>query len=90
MCIRDRAGTVRRLEAGRGRTLGEPVFVPHPDGRDEHEGWLLLLGYDARRDETFLDVRAAVTLEFQARVWLGRYLPLGFHGTFSPAPAAPG
>jgi all-trans-8'-apo-beta-carotenal 15,15'-oxygenase len=80
--------SVTRLEAGPGRTLGEPVFVPHPDGQEESEGWLLLLGYDSRRDETFLEVREAISLEFKARVWLGRHIPLGFHGTFIPAPRA--
>lgn len=78
-------GRVTRHRAGPGRTLGEPVLVPRPDGRGERDGWLLLLGYDAGRDETFLDVRAAVSLDLTARVWLGRHLPLGFHGTFVPA-----
>lgn len=76
---------VKRLEAGRNRTFGEPVFVPHPDGDDENEGWLLMLGYDAARNETFLEVREAINLELKARVWLGRRLPLGIHGIFRPA-----
>ena len=64
--------------------LGEPVFVPHPGSSptEEEKAWILHMGYDSDRDETFLDIRKAVTLELEARVWLGRYIPLGFHGNF--------
>ncbi len=45
------------------------------------DSWLLNLGFESLKNETFLDVRN-LDLEIVARVWLGRYLPLGFHGSF--------
>jgi carotenoid cleavage dioxygenase-like enzyme len=76
---RDRA---LRAGAGRGRAFGEPVFVPRPGESEEDQGWLMVMGYDAPRDETYLEIQDAATLEFQARVWTGLHLPLGFHGNF--------
>jgi len=76
------AGTATKVEAGRSRALEEAVFVPKGPG--ETEGWLLQRGFDGRRNETFLDIRDAATLERAARVWTGTHLPLGFHGNYMP------
>ncbi|OGI68325.1 MAG: hypothetical protein A2W18_09870 [Candidatus Muproteobacteria bacterium RBG_16_60_9] len=70
------------VAAGSERVYGEPVFVPHPGQTAEDRGWVLVQGYDARRDETFLEIRDAGTLGFEARVWTGQHFPLGFHGNF--------
>ena len=78
-------GADLRIEAGETRAFGEPVFVPHPGRREEDRGWVLAQGYDARRDETFLEIRDAGTMDFQARVWTGQHVPLGFHGNFYAA-----
>jgi carotenoid cleavage dioxygenase-like enzyme len=78
-------GADRRIEAGDTRVFGEPVFVPHPGRREEDRGWLLAQGYDAGRDETFLELRDAGTLDFTARIWTGQHFPLGFHGNFYAA-----
>jgi all-trans-8'-apo-beta-carotenal 15,15'-oxygenase len=78
-------GADRRIEAGDTRAFGEPVFVPHPGRREAGRGWVLAQGYDAGRDETFLEIRDAGTMEFQARVWTGQHFPLGFHGNFYAA-----
>ena len=77
-------GTTRRVEAEAGRALGETVFVARPGGEDEDDGWLLLQGYDAGRDENFLEIRDAGTLDLAARAWTGIHFPLGFHGNFAP------
>ena len=77
-------GTSQRVEAGKNRVLGEAVFVPHPGQDRKDRGWLLLQGYDAERDESYLDVRDADTLDMAARVWTGQHFPLGFHGNFTP------
>ena len=77
-------GSQTRVEAGKGRMYWEPVFVPHAGQESEEKGWLLAMGYDGPRDESFLDIRDAETLEFQARVWTGNHFPLGFHGNFEP------
>ena len=74
--------TRTRVAAGRGRMFGEPVFVPHPGKTSEESGWILLQGYDSDRDQTFLEIRDAATLDFQARLWTGNHFPLGFHGNF--------
>lgn len=75
-------GTSHRVQAAQGRTLGEPVFAPQGKANRENDGWLLMLGYDSARDQSFLEIRSPVGLEFISRVWLQRYVPLGFHGFF--------
>src|SRR5262245_18118898 len=75
--------TTRRIEAEKGRALGEPVFVPHPGQTSEDRGWILMQGYDGSRDENYLEIRDAGTMDFFARVWTGIHFPLGFHGNFS-------
>ncbi len=75
-------GESARAESGPKRALGETVFVPREGEASEENGWLLLQGYDAERDENFVEVRDADTLELAARVWTGQHFPLGFHGNF--------
>jgi all-trans-8'-apo-beta-carotenal 15,15'-oxygenase len=65
---------VARIKAEPGQIFSEPVFAP--------ENWLLVLGFDQNRDETFFDIRNSQSLAVQARIWLGMQLPLGFHGSF--------
>lgn len=74
--------TCKKIDPTKGRTFAEPVFVPHPGKNSEEQGWLLTLGYDGKQDQTFLEIRDAGTMEFQARVWTGIHYPLGFHGNF--------
>ncbi len=73
------ARSAKRITVSARQCLGEPLYVP-----DDKNAWILHLGYDADRDETFLDIRKEISLELVARAWLGRYLPLGFHGSFIP------
>ena len=75
-------GTSKRLDAEPGRALGETVFVQKPGG--ENDGWLLVQGYDAGRDENYLEILDAETLDLAARAWTGQHFPLGFHGNFVP------
>ena len=78
---------VTRTAEEAGRVFGEPLSVPFPGSlaSNEADAWIMHLGYDTNKDESFIDIRRAVTLELEARVWLGRFLPLGFHGSFSLA-----
>lgn len=78
-------GNCKRVEAGKARVYGEPVFVPHPAKDSEERGWILLQGYDATRDKNFLEIRDAETLDFVARAWTESHYPLGFHGNFYSA-----
>ncbi len=77
-----RQGERQRAQIGKARTYGEPVFAPHPGQDSEDRGWLLAQGYDGERDESFLEIRDAGTMEVEARVWTGQHFPLGFHGNF--------
>ena len=77
--------TSKRVGAGKGRALAEPVFVSHAGQNSEERGWLLTLGYDGPKDQTFLEIRDAGTLDFVARIWMGIHFPLGFHGNFYAA-----
>lgn len=78
---------VTRFDPGPHRTAGEPVFVRAQDGRDEDEGWVLSVVYDATRDASdlvILDGTAfagppVATVELPARV------PFGFHGSWVPS-----
>ena len=73
-----------RLAEEQGRAYGESVFVPREGSRQEDDGWLLAQGYDAVRDENFLEIRDAASLELAARAWTTTHFPLGFHGNFVP------
>ncbi|MFG0333112.1 MAG: carotenoid oxygenase family protein [Maioricimonas sp. JB049] len=74
-------GDVRRHFFGRGRMAGETVFVPHPDGAGEAEGWLITYVYD-RADEAseciVLDARD-ISAPPVARIGLPQRVPYGFH-----------
>lgn len=75
--------SVKKVNMGKTRTVAEPVFVPKTSNINEDRGWLLAQGFDADKNENFLEIRDAQTLEFEARVWAsGQHFPLGFHGNF--------
>jgi beta,beta-carotene 9',10'-dioxygenase len=68
-----------------GCWAGEPVFVPEP-GRDEEDaGAVLSVVLDAERDESFLLVLDATTLEERARARVANRVPFSFHGQFFSA-----
>ncbi|MBI4752490.1 MAG: carotenoid oxygenase family protein [Acidobacteria bacterium] len=64
------------------QVYGEPVFVPRPAGKAEDDGWVLIQGYDGPKNQNFLEILDAQTLDLAARVWTGQHFPLGFHGNF--------
>jgi carotenoid cleavage dioxygenase-like enzyme len=78
------SGRTQRVDAGPGHAFGEAVFVPRTGARAEEEGWLLCQGFSAERNETYLDVRDAATLERASRIWIGQHFPIGLHGNFYP------
>ena len=71
---------VHEARARRGQTFGEPVVIADRSQRT----FVAHLGYDADRDETFLDIRDADDLRLVARAWFGFRIPLGFHGCYVP------
>lgn len=64
--------------------IEEHVLVPKPGSANEGEGWLLGMGYDTRRQQSFASIfdAQALTAGPLARVWLPHWLPYGFHGRF--------
>ena len=63
--------------------VGEPTFVPRPQGTAEDDGWVLLLIYNAQRrcsDLVILDAQD-ITHEV-ARLRLRHHVPYGLHGNF--------
>lgn len=64
---------------------GEPIFVSHPQGTAEDDGWLLLLMYDAehhRSDVVIFDAKQ-IDGEPLARLHLRYHIPYGLHGSFT-------
>lgn len=62
--------------------VGEPIFVPNPDGVDEDDGALLVVVLDAKSRASFLVVLDARSMKEVARATVPQVVPLGFHGRF--------
>ncbi|MGA1408424.1 MAG: carotenoid oxygenase family protein [Prochlorotrichaceae cyanobacterium] len=60
----------------------EPIFVPHPQGQAEDEGWVLGFNYNAEHHCSDLVILNAQTLETEAILHLKQHIPYGLHGTF--------
>ncbi|WP_121967874.1 carotenoid oxygenase family protein [Leptolyngbya sp. BC1307] len=65
---------------------GEPLFVPHPAGTEEDDGWLLLWLYNAEFHRTELAIFDAkeITAGPVATLKLKHHVPYGLHGSFTP------
>jgi len=63
---------------------GEAVFAPHPDGKDEDEGWLITFVHNSEEETSELVVIDAqdVASEPVARVLIPQRVPYGFHGAW--------
>jgi carotenoid cleavage dioxygenase len=77
-------GKSQTHEFGQGCYGGEAVFAPHPNGKDEDEGWLITFVYNSRSETSELVVINAqdVTSEPVARVLIPQPVPYGFHGAW--------
>jgi beta,beta-carotene 9',10'-dioxygenase len=71
--------THRSLE---GVTIGEPVFIPHPEATEEDQGVLLTVGSWSNTAGSELTIWDARTLDIAARITVPIAIPLGFHGGF--------
>jgi carotenoid cleavage dioxygenase-like enzyme len=76
------SGTAQRFAEG-DYVFGEPVFVGAPGRSREGDGVLLTVGSGERVSGLF--VLDATTLDVLARAEFEVPLPLGFHGSFTPA-----
>lgn len=81
--LQNRVSTDFRI--GANKTIAEPVFIPKSKSANEDQGWIIAQGYDAIKNESFIQIHDAQTLDFAARIWAGgQHIPLGFHGNFYP------
>ena len=66
--------------------VGEPIFVPHPNGTKPDEGWVLTVVYEAAQHRTDIVILNAAHLGAgpQARLHLKHHIPYGLHGCFTP------
>jgi carotenoid cleavage dioxygenase-like enzyme len=82
-------GTRSEISLGRGRSPGEPVFVPAADGKTEDDGYLMTYVHDAASNTSRFVVMDAKTManEPVASIELPR-VPSGFHGSWIPASVA--
>ena len=79
-------GKALTLAMGSDEICGEPFFIPSAISSDnsEDDGYIVYQGFNLDRNESFLEIRDAIQFSFIAKVWAGRYLPLGFHGHYLP------
>jgi carotenoid cleavage dioxygenase len=77
-------GKSQTHEFGQGCYGGEAVFVPHPSGKDEDEGWLITFVHNSTKETSELVVINArdLTSEPVARVLIPQRVPYGFHGAW--------
>jgi carotenoid cleavage dioxygenase len=84
---------VMRLDLDSGRTdrhfmagvrLEEHVFVPKPGGTREGQGYLVGVGFDVARQQSFATVFDAENIAAgpRCKAWLPYWLPHCFHGNF--------
>ncbi len=78
------SGGTQIASLGAGITLEEHVLVPRPDSAREGDGWLVGVGFDARRQQSFATVFDAMNLADGpvAVARLPYWTPYCFHGHF--------
>jgi len=82
-------GTRSEISLGRGRSPGEPVFVPASNAQNEDDGYLMTYVHDAATNTSRFVVLDAKTMDNEpvASIELPR-VPSGFHGSWIPASVA--
>jgi carotenoid cleavage dioxygenase len=80
-------GRYKRFDYGEHVVVEEHVLVPKPGKTGELDAWLLGTTFDAKRQQTVLNLLDAAHIEAGpvAQAALPYVLPLGFHGNFTPA-----
>ena len=82
-------GERTKIEFGRGRVGGEPVFAPSANPKREDDGYLMTYVHDASSDTSSFVIMDAATMDNTpvASIDLPR-IPSGFHGSWIPASVA--
>ncbi len=62
---------------------GEPVYVAHPDAKNEDDGLLLTVVLDAKNDTSYLLILDARDLSEVAKARVPQHIPFGFHGMYT-------
>jgi all-trans-8'-apo-beta-carotenal 15,15'-oxygenase len=87
---------ILKLDTATGRTqqysfaprgfVGEPVFIPDPEGQGEEAGWIVTVVFDAasQRSQVVILEAADLTAGPVARIPLRHHIPYGLHGSFTP------
>jgi all-trans-8'-apo-beta-carotenal 15,15'-oxygenase len=81
------SGRKRRFDYGEHIVAEEHILIPKPGKSGELDTWLMGTTFDARRQATVLNLLDAAHVEDGpiAQAVLPYWLPLGFHGNFTPA-----
>lgn len=84
-----KTGARTEIDFGRGRTPGEPVFVPSANAASEDDGYLMTFVHDAASDRSEFVILDAASMDAEpvASVALPR-VPNGFHGSWVPSSVA--
>ena len=71
---------------GEGRFGAEPLFIPRADGKNEEDGWVMVVVNDENDGPAELVILDAndMTKEPVARIHLPQRVPDGFHGSWVP------
>lgn len=81
------SGKTERFDYGDDFLVEEHLVVARSGGTRELDGWILGTAFNAKRQQTSVNVFRADRVADGpiARAWLPYWLPLGFHGNFTQA-----
>lgn len=79
-------GKTTRFDYGDDFVVEEHIVIARPGSSNELDGWILGTAFDAKRQKTCVSVfdASGIANGPVARAWLPYWLPLGFHGNFTP------
>ncbi len=79
-------GTTDMFDFGPNTQVGEPIFVPTPNGSVDN-GYLLAQCLDGTSEKTFFALFDAQNLSDGpvAKIWLSHHVPISFHGAWQAA-----
>ncbi len=85
--VRDvESGKTTRFDYGDDFIVEEHLVIARPGSTRELDGWIIGTAFNAKQQKTCVSVFDAQNIANGpvARVWLPYWLPLGFHGNFTP------
>jgi all-trans-8'-apo-beta-carotenal 15,15'-oxygenase len=66
--------------------VGEPIFIPKPNSKQEDDGWIFMMVYDGsqHRSDVVLFEAKDINSGPIARIHLKHHIPYGLHGFWTP------